>query len=81
MVGGMAVGTEDDEVFEVGAVDLDRAVDEIVETQRAIWRLDANRAGASLAFARGNFIRRQMAARPIVAPRAGRRFPQPRASP
>ena len=81
MVGGMAVGAEDDEVFEVGAVELDRAVDEIVETQRPIRRLDANRAGAVFAFTRGNFIRRQTAAGAIVAPRAGCPFPRPRASP
>ena len=57
------------------------AVHEIVEAHRPIRRLEANRARTMLAFARGDFIRRQTAAGAIVAPRAASPAPPPRASP
>ena len=64
----MAVGTQDDEILDVGAVEFDRTVHEIVEPHRA--RRDAKADGArhAIAFARGDVVRAQSAARPIVLP-------------
>ena len=67
----MTVGAEDDEVFDVGAVELDRPVHEVVEARRARGHLEANGARPAGAFARGNFVRGEREARAVVDPATG----------
>src|SRR2546426_8879900 len=64
----MAIRTENDEILDVGAVELNGAVHEIVEPHRAVWDLEPNRTWCAVALARGDFIRGQTAARPVVCP-------------
>src|SRR5205823_6440 len=58
------------EIFDVGAVEGDAAVHEIVELHRAIRHAEANRARQRAAFARGDVAGAQLAAGAVVAPRA-----------
>ena len=70
LIGRMAVGAQEDEVFDVRAVELDRAVHEVVEARRALGHAEADRARHGVALARGDLVRRQCAARAVVAPGA-----------
>src|SRR5437773_11929017 len=65
----MTVRTEDDEVFDVGAVELDRTVNEIIEAHRARWDFEADRARRAITLASGDHISRQRATGAIVFPR------------
>ena len=58
----MAVGSEDDEVFDVRAVERDRPVHEIVEAHRAGRHVKADRARHAVALAIGDDFRRDLAA-------------------
>ena len=58
VIGGMAVGSEDDEVLDVGAVELDRPVHQIVEARDAVGNAERGRRAARRALARGDLVRR-----------------------
>ena len=70
LVRRMTVGADDDEVFDVGAVEFDRTVDEIVEARRARRHLEADRARLSGALARGDVVRGACETRAVVRPAA-----------
>src|SRR4051812_46957467 len=65
-----AVRSQDDEVFDVRAVDRNGAVHQIVERDRTGRNFDAYDARLLRAFARGDFVRRERVAGAIVLPRA-----------
>src|SRR5579864_9247834 len=70
----MTVGPEDDEVFDIGAVECDGAMNQVVELHRT-WRdPEANRARLPSALPRGNLSHRQRAAGAIVLPALARAF-------
>src|SRR5436190_12369361 len=66
----MAVGSENHEVFDVRAVELDPSVNEIVERHCAYGYAYADGARHARGFTSLDFCRGQMAARSIVPPRA-----------
>ena len=74
VIGRMAVRSQDDEVFDVRAVELDRAVDEIVEARRAVPGTRKRTArGTRVALARGDLVGASSAQqRAVVAPRRAR---------
>ena len=69
LVGRLAVGSEDDEILDVGPVELDRPVDEILDQRRAFGHAEANGARRLAPFARRDLCPRQRRAGAIVAPR------------
>src|SRR2546422_5731258 len=71
----MAIRTENDEILDVGAVELNGAVYEIVEPHGAVGYFEPNRTWCAVALARGDFIRGQTAARPVVFPAPFTFFP------
>ncbi len=75
LVGRVAVRAQDDEVFDGRAVDLDRAVHEIVESDDADRDFEAHGARPLVPLARGDVIRRQMPAQAIVFPAPGLLLP------
>ena len=68
VVGGMAVRSQDDEVFDVRAIELDRAVHQIVEPGHTFRHAEPDRAGNAIALASGDDVGRQPAAHAIVSP-------------
>jgi len=52
----MAIRTEDDEILDVGAVELNGTVYEIVEPHSAVRDLEPNRPWRAVALARRDFI-------------------------
>src|SRR4051812_49024136 len=65
----MSIRPDDDEIFDVGAFEHDRAVHEILEGHRSVWYLESHGARHTVAFAERHFIGAQPAAGAIVAPR------------
>src|SRR2546422_418076 len=53
----MAIRTENDEILDVGAVELNGAVYEIVEPHGAVGDFEPNRTWCAVALTRGDFIR------------------------
>src|SRR5713101_4914732 len=64
----MAVGSQEDEVFDVRAVELDGAVNEVVEAHDPFRDTEADGARQSVALARHDFVSGQRATGAIVAP-------------
>src|SRR5882672_707366 len=71
----MPIRTENHEILDVGAVELNGTVYEIVEPHGAVRDLEPNRPWRAVALARGDFIRGQTAARPVVFPAPFTFFP------
>src|SRR5205823_7751881 len=65
-------GPQDDEVFDVGAVELDPAVHEIIERGSAFGYAKPDRPRRACLLARVDVGRQQAAAGPIVPPRGAR---------
>src|SRR5687767_12520257 len=69
MVGGMPVGTPDDEVLDIGGVELDSTAHRIVEPGRARRDLEADGPRCGRDFELGDPLRREREAGAVVLPR------------
>src|SRR4051812_30556035 len=74
MIGGLSIGAEDDEVFDVVVIEGNRAVNQIRERRAPRGNLEADRARHTSRLIGGNSFRRQRAAGPVVDPAASGSF-------
>src|SRR5262245_52518220 len=70
----MPIRSKDDEILDVGAVEFDRAVHEIVELHRALGDADPYGSGTPLALALSNLVGVQRRTRAVVFPAARQSF-------